>query len=148
MRIKKSIVFVIIILLSVMDAVAQLCQGSLSDPIVNITFGAGSNPGASLSAATTAYGYGLNDCPVDGFYTVRNNSNDCFGSSWHSLSADHTGNPNGYFMLVNASLLPSAFYADTVKDLCSNTTFEFTAWIINVLRPTACNVLICFQTLF
>ena len=84
MRIKKSIVFVFIILLSVNDAVAQLCQGSFGDPIVNITFGAGSNPAASLSAATTAYGYVLNDCPADGFYTVRNNSNDCFGSSWHS----------------------------------------------------------------
>ena len=41
-------------------------------------------------------------------------------------------------MLVNASLFPGIFYADTVHELCSNTTFEFAAWIINVLKPTAC----------
>ena len=139
MRIKKKVVIIIIILLSVNDAVAQLCQGSLGDPIVNITFNAGNNPGAPLSAATTNYNYFSSDCPDDGFYTVRNNTSECFSSSWHSMSADHTGNPNGYFMLVNASLQPSAFYADTVKGLCSNTTFEFAAWIVNVLKPFACN---------
>jgi gliding motility-associated-like protein len=138
-KIKNWIFILIIILLNVNDAVAQLCQGSLGDPIVDITFGAGNNPGASLSAATTAYGYVLNDCPTDGFYTVRNNTSNCFSSSWHSLAIDHTGNTDGYFMLVNASIQPSAFYIDTVKGLCSNTTFEFAAWIVNVLKPFACD---------
>lgn len=118
---------------------AQLCQGSLGDPIVNITFGAGSNPGASLQAATTSYQYLTNDCPGDGFYTVRNNTNSCFGNTWHTLSADHTGNTNGYFMLINASFQPSAFYIDTVRGLCGGTTYEFAAWVINVLKPTACS---------
>jgi hypothetical protein len=117
---------------------AQLCQGSLGDPIVNITFGAGTNPGPSLSAATTNYQFVFEDCPNDGFYTVRNNTQDCFSSSWHSVSRDHTGDNNGYFMLVNASLQPSAFYVDTVRGLCSNTTFEFAAWVVNVLKSTAC----------
>jgi gliding motility-associated-like protein len=116
---------------------AQLCQGSLGDPIVNITFGAGANPGSSLLAATTAYQYVANDCPNDGFYTVRNNTSNCF-NSWHNLNADHTGNTDGYFMLVNASVQPGAFYVDTVKGLCSNTTFEFAAWLMNVMRTTAC----------
>jgi gliding motility-associated-like protein len=118
---------------------AQLCQGSLGDPLVNITFGAGSNPGPSLAAATTAYQYVSNDCPNDGFYTVRSNTTSCFASSWHNLPADHTGDPNGYFMLVNASIQPSAFYLDTVKGLCGGTTYEFAAWIVNVLRSSACN---------
>jgi gliding motility-associated-like protein len=121
------------------NAEAQLCQGSLGDPIINITFGSGSNPGPSLSAATTNYQYVSNDCPSDGFYTVRNNTTGCFGSSWHNLSSDHTGNPGGYFMLVNASLQPSAFYVDTVKGLCGGTTYEFAAWVINVLLPSACS---------
>ena len=118
---------------------AQLCQGSLGDPIVNITFGAGFNPGPSLKAATTTYQYLTNDCPNDGFYTVRSNTNSCFGNTWHSLSADHTGDPNGYFMLINASFQPSAFYLDTVRGLCGGTTYEFAAWVINVLKPTACS---------
>ncbi|MBL0357898.1 MAG: gliding motility-associated C-terminal domain-containing protein [Chitinophagaceae bacterium] len=117
---------------------AQLCLGSLGDPIVNITFGAGSNPGPALNAATTNYQFITGDCPDDGSYTVRNNTLNCFSSSWHSLSADHTGNTGGYFMLVNASFAPGAFYVDTVKGLCSNTTFEFAAWIVNVLKSSAC----------
>lgn len=118
---------------------AQLCQGSLGDPIVNITFGAGANPGASLKAATTSYQYLANDCPGDGFYTVRSNTTSCFGNSWHSLSTDHTGDPNGYFMLINASFQPSAFYLDTVRGLCGGTTYEFAAWVMNVLKPTSCS---------
>jgi gliding motility-associated-like protein len=117
---------------------AQLCQGSLGDPLVNITFGAGSNPGPSLTAATTAYQYVPNDCPNDGFYTVRSNTANCYNSSWHNFAADHTGDPNGYFMLVNASIQPSAFYLDTVKGLCGGTTYEFAAWVMNVLRTTTC----------
>ncbi len=117
---------------------AQLCQGSLGDPIINITFGAGANPGPHLRAATTSYEYVLNDCPGDGYYTLRNNTNSCFGNSWHSLGSDHTGDPNGYFMLINASFQPSAFYLDTVKGLCGGTTYEFAAWVINVLKTSAC----------
>jgi gliding motility-associated-like protein len=111
---------------------AQLCQGSLGDPIVNITFGSGANPGQPFSAATTTYVYTSADCPSDGYYAIRNNTSACFGA-WHNIPADHTGDPNGYFMLVNASYNPSAFYLDTVHGLCSNTTFEFAAWIANVL---------------
>jgi gliding motility-associated-like protein len=119
-------------------AFAQLCQGSLGDPIINTTFGAGTNPGASLVAATTNYQYSGTDCPNDGFYTVRNNSVDCFSSSWHTLNADHTGNAGGYFMLVNASVQPSAFYLETVRGLCGNTNYEFAAWVLNILRSGAC----------
>lgn len=118
---------------------AQLCQGSLGDPIVNITFGAGSNPGPSLSAAATTYQYVSSDCPGDGFYTVRNSTAACFSNSWYTLSSDHTGNANGYFMLVNASYQPGAFYIDTVNVLCSNTTYEFAAWVINILRSGSCS---------
>lgn len=118
---------------------AQLCTGSLGDPLVNITFGRGANPGSALAAAATGYVYVGNDCPNDGFYTVRGNTTNCFSNSWHSLTADHTGDGNGYFMLVNASIQPSAFYVDTVRGLCGGSTYEFAAWIMNVIRTTACN---------
>ncbi len=117
---------------------SQLCQGSLGDPIINTTFGQGSNPGPQITAATTFYQYVANDCPADGFYAVRNSTNSCFGNTWHSLSSDHTGDVNGYFMLINASHQPSDFFIDTVRGLCGNTTYEFAAWIINVILPTAC----------
>lgn len=117
---------------------AQLCQGSLGAPIVNRTFGSGTNPGQPLGAAATSYPFVTNDCPNDGFYTIRNNTNNCFGGSWHNLTADHTGDAGGYFMLVNASLQPGSFYIDTVKGLCAGTTFEFAAWVMNVLNSSAC----------
>ena len=117
----------------------QLCKGSLGDPIVNITFGAGANPGQPLAAATTSYQYASNICPNDGFYTVVNSTSNCFNNNWHTISADHTGNANGYFMLVNATFQPGAFYLETVRGLCSNTTFEFAAWVANVHKTTACS---------
>jgi hypothetical protein len=126
-----------ILLLNGSHANAQTCQGSLGDPIVNFNFGAGANPGSPLPA--TSYNYFASDCPTDGSYTIRTNTNSCFANTWHSVTGDHTGNANGYFMLINASVASSAFYVDTVRGLCPNTTYEFAAWIMNVIKPTACN---------
>lgn len=136
---RNKLAQILLLLLLLQQASAQLCQGSLGDPIVNITFGAGANPGAALNAAGTGYTYSSTDCPLDGSYTVRNNSSGCFGGTWHNIGGDHTGNANGYFMLVNASIQPSAFYIDTVRDLCANTTYEFAAWILNVTNQQSCN---------
>ena len=131
-------VIILLFAISTVTVRAQLCQGSLGDPIVNITFGSGSNPGAPIAAAATGYQYYAGDCPNDGFYTIINNSVSCYGNSWFNITSDHTGNPGGYFMLVNASIQPSAFYLDTVRGLCGNTTYEFAAWIMNVIRAESC----------
>lgn len=117
---------------------SQLCKGSLGDPIINITFGAGTNPGGPFSG-TSNLSYNGSDCPNDGNYAVRNNTNHCFDNTWHNLNSDHTGDPNGYFMLINAAFQRSEFYNDTVRGLCPNTTYEFAAWIMNILVPSACS---------
>ena len=126
-----SFLFFLIILQYAL-ANGQVCQGSLGDPIVNITFGAGPNPGTPLSSSVTAYSYVGNDCPGDGFYSIRNRTSSCFSNSWFTLNKDHTGDLNGYFMLVNASYSPSVFYVDTIRGLCPSTNYEFAAWIVNV----------------
>jgi gliding motility-associated-like protein len=113
-----------------------LCTGSLGDPVVNITFGAGSNPGPPLKAAATGYSYVTTSCPQDGSYTVTNSTYNCFSNSWHSVPSDHTGNPGGYFMLINASYTPSDFYVDTVHNLCGSTGYEFAAWVMNMMQPS------------
>lgn len=119
---------------------SQICSGSLGDPVVNVTFGAGSNPGSPLPVSTNTYRYNFGDCPNDGYYTLVNSTTACFGDSWLTLTEDHTpGDVNGYMMLVNASVEPSDFYIDTVKNLCAGTTYEFGAWITNVLKTTACS---------
>ncbi len=126
-------------LLLIQTGQAQLCTGSLGDPVVNITFGRGSNPGPPLSANSTNYNYVTTLCPQDGNYTIVNSTSGCFGNTWHSLPADHTpGDDNGYMMLVNASVNPGVFYLDTVKNLCGGTTYEFSAWILNMLSSAAC----------
>ncbi len=118
-------------MLSPLFTQAQLCSGSLGDPVVNITFGAGQNPGPALRAATTSLIYASNACPVNGFYSVFNSGIQC-NYGWHVLQSDHTGDPNGYFMLIDASFEPNDFYLDTVKGLCANTTYEFAAWMLNM----------------
>ena len=118
---------------------AQLCQGSLGDPVVNITFGAGSNPGPSLGN-TTNYTYIPDVCPNDGYYTIANSTSNCFGNTWYSIPEDHTPNDvNGYMMIVNASIAPGDFFVKQVDGLCPNTTYEFASWIFNIMLQSACN---------
>ncbi|OSZ77853.1 hypothetical protein CAP36_15980 [Chitinophagaceae bacterium IBVUCB2] len=109
---------------------AQLCTGSLGDPVVNITFGTANAPDRNFTPPS-AYTYINNSCPNDGFYTIANSTSGCFGNAWHTVSSDHTG--GGSFMLVNASFTPGDFFVTTVTGLCPNTTYEFAAWIMNVL---------------
>lgn len=120
------------------QAFPQLCQGSLGDPVVNITFGTSSNPGTP-GGSTTNYTYFPHDCPDDGYYTIASSTHECFNDSWYSLAEDHTpGDINGNMMIVNASYQPGDFFVKQVDGLCPNTTYEFAAWIFSLLRPHAC----------
>lgn len=139
MKQQAKIVSVFLLLtFSFSKIVAQLCRGSLGDPVVNITFGSGANPGAPLNGSTN-YNYLAADCPNDGSYTIANSTNNCFGFTWHNVPEDHTpGDANGYMMVVNASYNPGDFFVKTVDGLCPNTTYEFAAWILNVLKQSSC----------
>ena len=118
---------------------AQLCTGSLGDPVVNITFGSGDNPGAPLDGITN-YTYTTDGCPQDGYYTIANSEGNCFADTWYYLPEDHTPNDvNGYMMIINASFEPGVFFIKKVDGLCPNTTYQFAAWIYNVLENYACN---------
>jgi len=114
------------------------CQ-SLGDAIVNITFGAGTNKfGGKLPAAsgTTTYTY-FDDAlypgqkfPLDGQYTITNTTTG-INLTWVS-TADNTGDPGGYFMLVNAANTPGIFYTRQVTELCAGTKYQFGAFIKNM----------------
>lgn len=108
------------------------CVGSVGEPIVNITFGSGSNFGSPLDSGITNLAFVNQNCPADGQYTLTNKSQACFNGAWQ-VSSDHTGNPNGYFMLINASFQPNDFYVQKVNNLCTGTTFEFSSWILNMI---------------
>ena len=110
---------------------AQTCSGSLGDPVIYQTFGAGPNPGPALSNGATTFNYTSINCPEDGYYTILNSTSGCH-TDWHNVLHDHTGDPNGYMMLINASVAPSVFFTQTANGLCPNTTYEFSAYILNL----------------
>lgn len=111
----------------------QTCNGSLGDPIVNVTFGSGPNFGSPLNTGVTNLQYLASECPNDGQYTIANYTGNCWNNTWFSIT-DHTSDPNGYFMLINASYQPSDFYVQTINGLCSGTTYQFSAWILNIMK--------------
>jgi gliding motility-associated-like protein len=127
---KKLIIALLI--LCCRGAEAQTCTGGLGDPIVDITFGSGTGTGAPLAQGITNLTYVGNECPSDGYYTIVNSESGCWGNTWLTVPSDHTGDPNGYFMLINASYQPSDFYVQTISGLCPGTTFQFAAWILNM----------------
>lgn len=110
---------------------AQVCSGSLGDPVVNIDFGTGSSP-ASFSAP--GYQLTTSACPNDGFYSITTSQSNC-GRQWHTVSSDHTG--GGAFMMVNASQTPGDFFVQSLTNLCPNTTYVFSAWVLNVVNNPA-----------
>lgn len=116
------------------------CDGSLGDPVISEDFGSGQNPGAALPSTITNMQYTTNNCPNDGQYTIYNSitgSGNCHPDTWHSVATDHTGNPNGYMMIINASQTPSVFFTQSAPTLCPGTTYLFSAYILNLIKKSA-----------
>lgn len=111
------------------------CDGSLGDPVISEDFGSGQNPGPALPSSVTNMQYTTSSCPNDGEYTICNSlTANCFGGSWHNVPNDHTGNPNGYMMVINASFKPSVFFTQSAPTLCPGTTYLFSAYILNIMN--------------
>lgn len=134
-------IFAALLLLVSANNYAQLgfCSGSKGDPIFSENFGNGTTYGPALPAGTTTYPF-ANGAPNDGFYTLFYHSS-FFQPSWH-YSLDHTpdatNGTNGKMLLVNANASTSGdFYKKIVTGLCVNTTFEFSAWLLNLYNPTS-----------
>ena len=113
----------------------QACAGALGDPVINIDFGSGtSNFSSPLSSINTNYRF-LAGTPNDGEYTIAKSTNGMHsGVGWHQIPNHTPGDSNGYMMVVNASNNPGIFYQAAIPNLCPGTTYEFAAWIINLLN--------------
>ncbi|MFM7401182.1 MAG: gliding motility-associated C-terminal domain-containing protein [Bacteroidota bacterium] len=112
------------------------CTGQLGDNIFpNGDFGSGTpnilpvNPGIA-----PGYIYTTNPPPNDGRYTITNNTAPwgSFAGNWINIQ-DNGPEPNGYMMVVNASVSPGLFYEKTVS-VCENTLYEFSIDVINMLE--------------
>jgi gliding motility-associated-like protein len=127
----QRVVLLLAFLILSCSACAQLCSGSLGDPVVKIDFGTGTaSHGSALGTAITSYSYTSADFPNDGSYTIEKTTNT--PNTWWTTT-DHTG--GGYMMVVNASTsITDYFYKKTVTGLCPDTTYEFAAWFMNLLK--------------
>ncbi len=135
---KKIVPFSIILLIfPIFDANAQLgfCNGNSGTPIFVEDFGTGTANGPQLPAGTTTYTF-VNGTPDDGYYTI---SSSTAYFDWHS-TPDHTPNDtNGKAFIVNADFTAGEFYRRTVDGLCESTSYEFSAWLLNLLPLASCN---------
>lgn len=116
---------------------AQVCGGNLGENIfTDGDFGRGlANTLPNDPGIAPGYVYTPQGPPFDGFYTVTNNTSNWPGlfGTWLGVG-DNSPDPNGYMMVVNASLQPGLFYEQEVDGLCENTFYQFTADIINLIR--------------
>ena len=136
---KATIFLFMMLTFSMVRLSAQLCTGKLGNPTAAITFGSPAQP-VSLSGNT---GYSLNasGCPGIGEYSLPYLSFGCSAGTWHTIVADHSaGDVNGYFMLVSAASAPSPLYVDTVSGLCNGTNYEFSFWVLNMVKPGTCEI--------
>jgi gliding motility-associated-like protein len=132
-RHSNSGIFLLLLLLISAKLEAQTCEGSLGDPVEKVDFGRGSNQyGPAFSS--TNYNH-VTISPEDGSYTIAN-STAGMNPGWFLVSNHTPGDNNGYMMIVNANDAPGKiFYESNAPiNLCPNTTYEFAAWIINILR--------------
>jgi len=136
--------FLLLLLLNYTFTFGQLsfCTGSSGAPIFFENFGSGTTYGPQLAAGVTNYTYVNSGFPQDGQYTLYYRTNIIPNSQNWLYSLDHTPDSdpdgtNGKCLIVNASNTPGQFYKRTVTGLCSNTTFEFSAWVINILNSAS-----------
>jgi gliding motility-associated-like protein len=118
------------------SSVAQLWTGNLGSPVLNVNFGAGNSQ--ALPSAKTSFTYSKG-CPSPGNYSLEHFLFGCASNNWVVLTGDHTGNFDGNYMLVNAKADPGTVFVDTVTNLCGNTNYQFSGWLTNSMRSTACN---------
>jgi gliding motility-associated-like protein len=123
----------------VLTAHAQDCTGNLGAPVVSETFGQGSSTiGPALSTTQTNLRYMADVCVgQDGTYTLLSAlGGNCFNGTWQAIPRDHTRDGNGYMMMINASIAPSVFFTYRISgnNLCGGTTYQFSAYIMNIIR--------------
>src|SRR5680860_809599 len=115
------------------------CPGNKGDAIFHEDFGSGTSSGAQLPAGTTTYTYVIGD-PQDGQYTISDQISQGI-SSWHSFLPKTTVS-NGRALIVNASYTSGQFYRTKITGLCENTTYEFSAFLMNIYDRTS---LVCLD---
>ena len=125
-----KIFFLFALFLTTSQVFSQLgfCEGSKGDPIFHEDF----SMGGPLPTGTTNYTFVDNQDPQDGEYTITENiGNDI--TTWFSYLPNTTIS-NKDALIVNADYTAGQFYQYKVSGLCENTSYEFSAFLMNILR--------------
>ncbi len=126
-----QVFLVCICLLGLQLGHAQLgfCPGDKGAPIFEEDFGTGTTNGPALPLGFTTYTF-VGAGPQDGQYTISSDMGQL--GSWHN-TGDHTEDDiDGKAFIVNASFTADQFFNRTITGLCSDTFYEFSAWLLNV----------------
>ena len=103
----------------------------------------------SIANNTSADGTTDNTGP----YKPTTNNHRVFGGFW-DIIGDHTGaasssagnlpaaagTAGGYMLVVNAAFTTGEVYRDTIKNVCPNTYYEFSAWVRNICGVCGINL--------
>ncbi|GAB4045359.1 T9SS type B sorting domain-containing protein [Spirosoma litoris] len=119
-------------------ATAQVCADPSGGIVFNQTFGTARSP-VSITGLTT-YEYEPIDCPGDGQYTITSAlESDCFNATWYTVATDHTpGDVQGNMLVINGGDKAGLFYQQPVGALCKGTSYEFSMWVLNLLKTGTC----------
>ena len=126
---RLSILILCILFTAPLFAQLGFCDGSKGDPIFQEDFGSATGYGSPLGTGVTNYNFVSQD-PQDGEYTISS----ILGrqiTSWHSYPSNLTPS-GGRALIVNAGFTSGQFYRTNISGLCENTTYEFSAYIMNI----------------
>lgn len=109
------------------------CEGSKGNPIFHEDFSSG-----TLPAGTTSYERVFGEDPQDGKYTIASDIGDEIGG-WHTYLPNSTLS-NGNALIVNADDKNAGlFFKREISGLCEATTYEFSAYLMNILSLSRTN---------
>ena len=95
-------------------------------------FGSGPGFGSPLPPGTTTFNY-VAGTPFDGDYTISSMTN---FFDWHDTVDNTPNDTNGRAFIVNAAFDPGEFFRTDINGLCENTSYEFSAFVLNLLPDT------------
>lgn len=113
----------------------SLCSGNLGDNIfTDGTFGMGADGVVPIDPKIApGYTY-VTRVPSDGQYTITKNTGLLSGLYPAWLKVGDQQDPNGYIMVVNASIAPDIFYEKVIEDICGNSVYEFSVDVFNLIK--------------
>jgi len=134
-ELKKITILLVLFPTLILAQLNDFCGGDKGDAIFLETFGDASTVADPSSIGSTSYTFVDEATPVDGSYTISAKFN--WFSTWFT-TADHTeGDTGGKALIVNADRDKSGiFFERKITGLCQGTTYEFSAWMLNITSLT------------